>query len=117
MITTTTASLHDSRIDLLQKGETVYRDRGYFGVKPRASMDRTMHRAIRGHPLSIKEKRRNRAISRTRSLVGRPFVVIKTVFHAGYVRVTTCARAHVKYIFSGFAFNLKQLLTVERQTA
>jgi IS5 family transposase len=32
-------------------------------------MDKTMHRATRGHPLSIKENRRNKAISRTRSLV------------------------------------------------
>jgi IS5 family transposase len=31
---TTTASLHDSGIDLSRKGETVYRDKGYFGVKP-----------------------------------------------------------------------------------
>lgn len=116
-ITTTTASLHDSRIDLLQKGETVYRDKGSFGVKPRASMDKTMHRAVRGPPLSIKEKRRNNAINRTRSLVERPFAVIKTVFNAGDVRVTTCGRAHVKCMFSAFAFNLKQLLTIERQTA
>ncbi|MDK2975476.1 MAG: transposase, family [Methanofollis sp.] len=57
---TTTASLHDSRIDLSQKGETVYRDRGDFGVKPRASMDRTMH--------SVREKRRNNAIGRGISL-------------------------------------------------
>ena len=67
-IETTTASLHDSRIDLSRKGETVYRDKGYFGVKPQASMDKTMHRATRGHPLSIKENRRNKAISRTRAL-------------------------------------------------
>jgi len=33
-IETTTASLHDSRIDLSREGETVYRDKGYFGVKP-----------------------------------------------------------------------------------
>lgn len=51
-IETTTASLHDSRIDLSRKGETV-RDKGYFGVKPRASMDKTMHHAVRGRPLSI----------------------------------------------------------------
>jgi IS5 family transposase len=116
-ITTTTASLHDSRIDLSQKGETVYWDKGYFGVRPQASMDKTMHRAVRNHPLSTREKGRNKVISRTRSLVERPFAVIKTVFHAGYVRVTTCARAHVKCIFSCFSFNLKQLLTIERQTA
>lgn len=116
-ITTTTASLHDSQIDLSEKGETVYRDKGYFGVKPQASMDKTMHRAVRNHPLSLKEKRRNKAISRTRSLVERPFAVIKTEFRAGSVRVTTCARTHVKCLFSSFSFNLKQLLTIERQTA
>jgi IS5 family transposase len=33
----TTASVHDSRIDLSRKGETVYRDKGDFCVKPRAS--------------------------------------------------------------------------------
>ncbi len=75
---TTTASLHDSRIDLSRKGGTIYRDKGYFGVKPQASMDKTMYRATRGHPLSIKEYRRNKAISRTRSLVKRPFAWIKT---------------------------------------
>jgi len=55
-LATTTASLHDSRIDLSKPGETVYMDKGYFGVKPAASMDNTMHRAVRSHPLSIKEK-------------------------------------------------------------
>jgi IS5 family transposase len=29
---TTTASLHDSGIDLSRKGGTIYRDKGYFGV-------------------------------------------------------------------------------------
>ncbi|MDK2973959.1 MAG: transposase, family [Methanofollis sp.] len=71
--------------NILLEGETVYRDKGYFGVKPRASMDRTMHRAIRGHPLSVREKRRNKAISRVRSLVERPFAVIKTVLNASQV--------------------------------
>jgi len=41
---TTSGSLHDSRIDLSHPGETVYRNKGSFGVKPQASMDRTMHR-------------------------------------------------------------------------
>ena len=36
-IETTVASLHDSRIDLFRKGQAVYRDKGYFSVKPRAS--------------------------------------------------------------------------------
>jgi IS5 family transposase len=32
---TTTASVHDSRVDLSRKGEVVYRDKGYFGVEPK----------------------------------------------------------------------------------
>ena len=66
-VRTSTASLHDSQIDLSAPGQTIYRDKGYFGVKPNASMDKTMHRASRNHPLSCKEKRRNKAISRVRS--------------------------------------------------
>ena len=116
-IETTTASLHDSRIDLSQKGETVYRDKGYFGVKPQASMDKTMHRATRGHPLSIKENRRNKAISRTRALVERPFAMIKRVFKAGQLMVTTVARVRVKNTFSCINFNLRQLLTLKVQAA
>ena len=89
---------HDSQIDLSEKGETVYRDKGYFGTVPFASIDKTMKRAVRGRELSEKDKRRNRAISRTRSLVERPFAVIKRVFHAGHLMVTTHLRAHVKIL-------------------
>ena len=32
---TTTASVHDSRVDLSLPGEVVYRDRGYQGAVPR----------------------------------------------------------------------------------
>ena len=31
----TTASVHDSRVDLSEEGEVVYRDKGYFGVEPK----------------------------------------------------------------------------------
>ena len=113
-LATTTASLHDSRIDLLKPGETVYRDKGYFGVKPAASMDKTMHRAVRNHPLSIKENRRNRAISRTRALVERPYAVIKRYFGAGHVLVTTVARVHLATMFACFSYNLLHLCTIQR---
>ncbi|MGC9435339.1 MAG: transposase, partial [Methanomicrobiales archaeon] len=89
----------------------------YFGVKPKASMDKTMHRATRGHPLSIKENRRNKAISRTRSLVERPFAVIKRVLHTGHLMVTTVARVRVKNVFSCMNFNFRQLLTLQRRPA
>jgi IS5 family transposase len=111
-IDTTTASVHDSQIDLSQKGETVYRDKGYFGSVPFASIDKTMKRSVRGRSLSEKDNRRNRAISRTRSLVERPFAVIKRTFHAGHLMVTTHLRAHVKILFACFSYNLFNLTTI-----
>ena len=112
---TTTASVHDSQVDLSMPGETVYRDKGYFGVRPQASIDKTMKRAVRGHPLTIKEKRRNRAISRVRRVIERTFAVIKRNFNGGHVMVTTVERVHIKNLFSSFSFNLVQLSTLKRR--
>ena len=111
---TTTASMHDSQIDLSQKGETVYRDKGYFGTTPFASMDKTMRKAVRGKPLSEKNKRRNRAISKVRGLVERPFAVIKRVFRSGHVMVTTHLRVHTKNLFACFSYNLFNLVTLNK---
>jgi IS5 family transposase len=114
-IETTTAKTHDSQKDLSEEGETVYRDKGYFGVKPKASMDKTMRRAVKNKPLSEKDKRRNTAISRTRSLVEYPFAVIKRTFHGGHQLVTTVKRIHVKNIFSCFAYNMYRTYTIFNQ--
>ena len=106
---TTTASLHDSQIDLSEPGETVFRDRGYFGTTVRGSMDKTMKKATRNHPLSTKDKRRNKAISRVRSLVERPYAVIKRVFHAGHIMVTTVERVNLKNMFTCFSYDLYRM--------
>jgi len=108
---TTTASVHDSRVDLSEEGEVVYRDKGYFGVEPRG-YDATMRRATRGHPLNVRDKLRNKRISRKRAPGERPFAVIKKFFNVGHVLVTTVKRVHVKMIFTCFCFNLLQLNTL-----
>jgi len=113
-IETTTASVHDSQVDLSCKGEIVYRDKGYFGVKPRG-YDATMQRGVRDHPLDIKNKLRNKRIKRKRAPVERHYAVIKNVFNCGHVFVTTVDRVHVKMIFASLSFNLYQLLTLQKQ--
>jgi len=55
-----------------------------------------MKRAVRGRSLTIKEKRRNRAISRVRRVIERTFAVIKRTFNGGHVLVTTVERVHIK---------------------
>ena len=105
---TTPANVHDSRVDLSEEGEVVYRDKGYFGVEPRG-WDATMKRAVRGHPLGIRDRLRNRRINRKRAPGERPFALIKRVFNAGHVLVTTVQRVRVKMVFACLCFNLVQL--------
>jgi IS5 family transposase len=111
-IETSTASLHDSQVDLSTEGEVVLRDRGYFGVKARGN-DFTMKRRTTDKPLGELDKERNRLISSLRSPGERPHAVIKRVFGAGRVLVTTVKRVHVKMMVTAFAFNLYQLCTLK----
>jgi IS5 family transposase len=110
-IETTTASLHDSQVDLSVEGEVILRDRGYFGAKTKG-IDFTMKRRTTEKPLEEIDKERNRLISRLRSPGERPFSVIKRIFRAGSVLVTTIPRVGVKMVATAFAFNLYQLCTL-----
>jgi IS5 family transposase len=108
---TTPANVHDSRVDLSREGEVVYRDKGYFGVESRG-YSATMRRGVRGRPLGIRDRLRNRRINRKRAPGERPFAVIKRVFDAGHVLVTTVPRVRVKMVFACLCFNLVQLGTL-----
>jgi len=107
----TSASVHDSRVDLSEAGEVVYRDKGYFGVRPRG-FDATMARGVRGHPLCEADRRRNIRIGFRRRPVERVFAVVKRVFHAGRVLVTCLTRVRVKMVFTCLCFNLLQLCSL-----
>ena len=61
------------------------------------------------------DKRRNRAISRVRSLVERPFAVIKRVFHSGHLMVTTHLRVHARMLFACFSYNLFNLVSIRNR--
>ncbi len=110
---TTTASLHDSQIDLSVEGEPVFRDRGYFGAKAKG-IDFTMKRRTTEKPLDELDKERNRLISKVRSPGERPHAVIKRIFNSGRVLVTTVRRVSVKMMVTAFAFNLYQLCTLKK---
>ena len=115
-IETTTASLHDSQVDLSIKDEIVLRDRGYFGVKAKG-IDFTMKRRTSEKPLPELDKERNRLISQLRSSGERPHAVIKRVFGAGRVLVTTVKRVCIELMVTAFAFNLYQLCTLRKAKA
>ena len=111
-IETTTAKLHDSQVDLSTEGEIVLRDRGYFGVQARG-IDFTMKRRTTEKPLEEIDRERNRLISVLRSPGERPHAVIKRVFRAERVLVTTAKRVGVLMMVTAFAYNLYQLCTLK----
>lgn len=94
-VVVTAANVHDSQVlpDLLHGNETrVYGDSAYKGQKkamksvaPNAK-DFTHQRAVRGCPLTDKEKAKNKTKSRVRSKVEHVFGVMKCVFGFRKVR-------------------------------
>ncbi|MEM4057656.1 MAG: hypothetical protein QXZ12_02860 [Thermoplasmata archaeon] len=54
-------------------------------------------------------------MSKKRSIVERPYAVIKCVFHGGHVLVTTVIRVRVKAMFMCLAHNLSILLSLQKQ--
>jgi IS5 family transposase len=111
---TTTASVHDSRIDLSIPGIVNYKDKGYFGVEGRG-IDAATDKAVRGHKLPIESIRRNLRITRKRSRGERPYSVIKGIFHGGHVFVTTVPRVRVKNMFMCLGHNLICMITMKNR--
>jgi IS5 family transposase len=107
----TTASVHDSKVDLSKRDEVVYRDKGYTGKETKAKGNGSMKRGN----LSIWEKLRNKRIAKKRAPGERPFSVIKRTFNGDRTYVKTLPRVRVKEMFKCFAYDLYQLVTLERK--
>ena len=58
----TTASVHDSKIDLGIPGIVNYKDEGYFGVEGRG-IDATKDKSLKGYKLPAESIRRNMRIN------------------------------------------------------
>ena len=110
----TSASVHDSQVDLGIPGMTNYRDKGYQGA-PCRGIDGTMDRAPRDTPLTIDQVRRNLRISRKRSPGERPYSVTKGVMHGGHVLVTTVRGVRVKITFLCLGYNVITLLAMKKR--
>ena len=110
----TTASLHDSQIDLSIPGVVNYKDKAYFGVEGRG-IDAAMDNALKGYKLPIESIRRNLRITRKRSRGERPYSVMKRAFRGGHTYVTTVPRVRVKAMFLCLGHNLFNLLSLTRR--
>jgi IS5 family transposase len=107
-IEVTTASANDGTIDLSKKGEVCVRDRGYpQGGKGQCI---SMIKATRGHPVTKEDKELNKFLAKVRAPVEHPYTVIKRIFHAGRVLVTTVERVEVRMTFVCTCYNLFRVL-------
>ena len=105
----TTARVHDNQIDLSKEDEVIYRDKGYFGAKPKAKGDATMKRNVRGSKLNIRDKLRNLRITKKRSRGELPFSVIKTVLKGGHTFCTEIHRVFTQQFMNSIVHNLLQV--------
>lgn len=114
----TTAHVHDSRIDLMKNEDVAYRDKGYFGAKTRAKGDATMKRRVRGQEkLSVRDRLRNKRISKKRSPGERPFAVKTRVMKGGFTFLTELHRVFVQEFLGCFAYNLLQMRRLLQSTS
>ncbi len=104
-IAVTTARVFDGNIDLAKPNEINYRDRGYSGTHTKAKGDATMKRG----KLNIKQKMRNKRISKKRSEGEHPYATIKKDFKGGTTKLTTIPRVFVQQVFVGIAYNIKRI--------
>lgn len=113
-----TAPLHDGEIDLICNGDiAAFCDKGYFGkqLKAKNVEDKTMKRATKSRKLNGGEQLRNKAISRIRCQGERSYSVMKRVFRGDRTNVKTLERVIMKELFKCFAYNLYQLVTLQRK--
>ena len=110
----TPANVHDGNIDLAKPDEIIYRDKGYSGCPTKAKGDATMKKAARGHPLSIRDKLRNKRISKKRAPGERPFAVVKRVMKCGFTMLTEIHRVFVQSMMRYFTYNLIQMRRILR---
>jgi IS5 family transposase len=110
----TTASLHDSKVDLSITGIPCYKDKGYAGAYCR-DINATMDKASREHPLTIEQIRRNFRITRKRSPGERPYSVMKGIMNGGHTFVTMVRRYRVKAMFLCLGYNMLTLITLKKQ--
>ena len=110
-IAVTTAKTHDGAIDLAKPDDIIYRDRGYSGINTKAKGDGTMKKGN----LDIRQKMRNKRITKKRAEGEHPFAAIERCLKGGKTRLTTVYRVFIQQVFVCFAYNLHRLKFLSRR--
>ncbi len=112
----TTASVHDSQVDLSKPGELIIGDKAYSGAATRGYA-LSMIRAYRNNPLTEEDRELNRFLSGIRAGVEHPYAAMRRVFHFTRMFVTTISRVRVKAMLMCACFNLMRAAHLTRLAA
>lgn len=117
----TDASITDTEpADMLICGdeEAAYGDQAYYTharharLKQAGIKDRLMHRPNKHHPLTPRQKQRNRLISKVRAAVERPFAVFKQHYGMRRLRFFNLATNRTQCVLAGCGYNLQRAAAV-----
>jgi len=72
-----------------------------------------MDKSLKGYKLPVESIRHNMRMTRKRSRGERQYSDIKTIFHGGYVFVTTVPRVRVKCMFMCLGHNLMCMIMMK----
>lgn len=109
----TTASVSDNQIGFDMEEKILYADKGYVGLKTN-SYPAIMLKKSNNKLHNKCRKQRNGRISSQRVVVERPFAV-EEYLGQDHVLTTTVPRTKLRMLFVCMIFNLKQVLTLQKQ--
>lgn len=104
-VAVTTAKTFDGHVDLATEQEIVYRDRCYSGSPTKAKGNASMKKGT----LDIKQKMRNKRITKKRCRGEHVFGTMHRSFHAGRTKLTTLARVFVQHVLVCMAYNVHRV--------
>ena len=96
----------------------VYADKGYYGQVNRGELNSLklkngiMDKATRGHPLSERQKQRNRQISAVRGIVERGFGTLKRCYGQARAKYLGVLKVEAAFLLAALAFNLKKAVSL-----
>jgi IS5 family transposase len=96
----------------------VYGDKGFCSqanrdtLRARKLKNGIMDKATRGHPLSPRQKQRNRQISAVRGIVERGFGTLKRCYGLYRAKYLGVLKVEAEFLLAAFAFNLKKAVSL-----
>jgi IS5 family transposase len=101
----------------------VYADKGFCSqanrdkLRERQLKNGIMDKATRGHPLSDRQKQRNRLISSVRGIVERGFGTLKRCYGQRQAKYLGILKVEAAFLLAALAFNLKKAVCLPLPTA